>query len=275
MAAGDLVVADYQYEFNELLMGALSPYRIENIEGLLSMPDLNRRDSSRGDRHGSFSGTHNMEGREISFDLWAEGTEGQGAGVEALLDQLGEAFFPDNILKPFVYRRPGTVKRVLYCKPTERDFDADYKVAHGTAEGSVQLYAPDPFIYSLAEAQASVTLAIGATSGQVIATNSGRVPSTRSRLVIGGPFTNPTIANAQDAGRQVKLDIVADADDTLVIDMHRWTVTLNGVDQTGSIRNDNEFWHLVKGANTLTYNRQAGNTGATSTLTVYWQQAWI
>lgn len=275
MAAGDLVVADYQYEYNGLLMGAGTPFRIENIEGLLSMPDLGRNDTNRNDRHGAHSGKHTMEGREISFDLWAEGTEGAGAGVEGLLEQLGEVFFPDNILKPFVYRRPGTVKRTLLMKPTERDFDADYKVAFGTADGSVQLYAPDPFIYSLAEGSATTTLAIGATSGNLVVTNSGRVPSRKSRIVIGGPFTNPIIANAQDAARQVKLDLVANAAQTVTIDMDAWTVSLDGVDQTGSIRNDNEFWNLLKGANNLTYSRQAGNTGSTSTITVYWQQAWI
>jgi hypothetical protein len=61
---------------------------------------------------------------------------------------------------------------------------------------------------------------------------------------------------------------------TLILDANDRSVTLAGVDMSGNVRTDNQWWNLMPGANLITFTRT--NTPAnTSTLTVKWWDSFV
>lgn len=277
MAAGDLITADYQYEFRNLLFGAQTDLITERVTGLLAM-GARDTDQDRQNDHGSFPGMMVMGKRIIQFDMKVTGSP--GTDIEGRLALVRSVFQVPRkryarVLEPFVFQRPGLGKRVLYVRCTKRDFVSEYSTARGVASGSVELVAPDPLIYSLAVHQEALTIASGATTTSEVLVNTGDfVDGFLPKFTITGPATNPRVGNAQDDNRQVRTSMVLGATDTLVIDTKTKVVTVNGVRQFGVIRNDNQWWALLPGNNTVSYSRDAGNTGASSTCTVTWQDVW-
>jgi hypothetical protein len=271
MAAGDLVVANYQYEFNSLLIGSQTDYIVTAIEGLLSLPDVRSHDLDRQDRHGAIGGRDLLSGRKVIFDLSVIANS-QGT-IESNLRQLSRAFRPSSVDIPLVWQRPaGGPKRRLNCRPRRREFTAGYDVAHMLAEGAVELFAADPRIYSN---DVSTQDFIIPNSGNSVTANLhsyGDFP-TPPTLTITGPVTNPRISNVADNNRQIRLDVVMTAGQTLVVDVGARTVTLDGADRYDLVRGDNQWWEIQDGDNSITYNRT--DTGAGSTLTMTWRDAWM
>lgn len=273
MAAGDLVVANYQYEYNGLLMGANTPYLIEGLEGLWDMPDIRTSDMERIDSHGDVGGEDFMASRKLIATIKAYADT--QTVMETNLATMAKAFQPRSGELQLVWQRPGQVKKYINARPRRRSFPTSYEMAHGLSAGTVELYAPDPTIYALAGKTASVVLAAGDPGAStVVATNAGDW-EVWPVLTVTGAGTNPRIANNTDSGKTVRIDVSMGAGDTLVINTHpsSRTVTLNGTDRYDLVRSDNQWWRLLAGANTISFSR-TGTAGA-QTLTVAWNDGWI
>ncbi len=273
MAAGDLITGNYQYEYSGLLMGSGTPYIMEKVEGLYSLPDIRSRDSDRQDEHGSYPGLDLLSARRIILRMAMNETD--GPGVESLLANAGRAFRPATIEAPLVFQRPGQGgKRFVMARTKRRNFDAevDWKYTRGKGRGQVELSASDPRIYSLTLKSTQVNLPGGASAAPDLLVDNDGDHDTWATIIISGPTVNPRIQNATDDAREIKLDITLTTEE-LVIDLQRKTVTVDGVDRYDVVRTDNQWWKIQPGPNTIKYNR-TGTTGS-SMLVIEHRDTWI
>lgn len=272
MAAGDLITRNYQYEFNGILMGSNTAYTVEGLEGLWAMPELRTADIERNDAHGDIPGEDLMGPRTLEADIKV--TADTQIAMETAMMAVAKAMRPRTDEAEFVWQRPGQVKKFVKCRPRKRSFPSNFEMARGLATGSVVLYAPDPVIYSLAERTSNINLAAGVASGSTTWTSQGDF-ETWPRFTLTGAGSNPRFSNNQESGRQVRIDVVMAAGDTLVVDTHpdRRTVTLNGVDRYDLVRTDNQWWRLFAATNTITFSRT--DTTGSQSLAIAGRDGWV
>lgn len=283
--AGDLLTDSHQYQWGEVLMGAGTPIKVEKVAGLLGHAETRLNDIDRQNSHGSIPNSLLWLPRTVQFDL-AISSQIDYSTVEDILDSLSDAFQPPKIrssteLSAFAYWRPGREPRQFFGRGTKMDFDSDWKVGRGLAKGSVELVFNDPISYSLEATEESVTLGVGESSDSLVAVNEGNCKNGSPPLIyIAGACTNPRIANNADDNRQIRIDVVLASNQILRInvDTHEVAIQTGGgsnpwVEADYSIvRDDNQFWHLMPGSNTITLQRS--NTGAACTMTVEFFDAW-
>lgn len=279
---GDLINDDYQYEFRGVLLGRGTPFVVEKIEGLLGHAQTRSNDSQRAQGHGSYPGLLLYEPRIIQFDLLIS-TRITGESMEELLMQLSDAFQPPRIRssrtpESFTFKRPGSEIKQFFCRATRYDAPSDYNVARGLATASVELVANDPLCYGLELKSESIVLGSGETFDQVDITNEGNHrDGTGPIITVTGPATDPIITNTDDDGRAIRLNTTLASNQTARINLDTLEVQL----KTGSgayvsnysiVANDNQFWRLLPGVNTITYQRTG--TTPTSTMTVSYYDCW-
>lgn len=276
-------IVPYGYEFRGFRFGSGTDYITEEVDGLLGSATSRDQDQDKSNDHGVNPGILLFGKRIIAFNMKVIGAPGED--IEQKLENLNRIFQPParrktRELSAFIFQRPGAPKKVIYARCTKRDFTSSYNVARGLAEGSVELQAPDPLIYSLAVNDATVILPGGSTSDSTILLNDGDHEDGSSPVfTISGPSTNPVITNQTDENRQFKLNVVLDANDSVRVDFKNRQIE---VSRDGDpyekdftiLAPDSRWWVLVPGLNTVSYNRGGGNAGATSTLTIEWQDVW-
>lgn len=276
MAVGDLIVADYQYEYNGLLMGSGTPYQLQKITGLLTPPPVRTTDRPRDDAHGDFPGADTYDARYVSYDVWLDESVDPGLEAEQAVANLVVAHQIDRKQLPheWVFQRPnGLGKRYCWAKPRNVDFEANYNFTRGICLGSAQVKANDPRYYSLAEMTVPIVIANTAVTQAGNIVYDGKIDGA-PRFEINGPATNPMIQNQDDDSRALRLNGTIPAGQTLVIDVKRRTYIMGGMDVRRTFeRSDSQWWHLVPGLNRLTYTRT--DASAASTLNVVYRKAWM
>jgi hypothetical protein len=270
MAEGDLITIPFQYEFNSLLLGSLTPRVVTNVSGLLGSPSVEDRNTGRQDSHGAWPGPAYVGAREVAFDVAAAMESATAAYAQLAL--IETAFAIDGEHHKFVFSKPGLPTRYLNARTHRREFESSYDLAHGCLEGSVSLIAADPRAYGMILHEEDITIANGGTNNQAVVNNAGNAKA-GATLEIVGPASNPIITNLTDANKSIKLTMEADADDIITIDVAHRAVLLNGIDAYGTVRADSNWWHLRPGNNTIQYTRSVG--AAQSTLTITHRDTWI
>lgn len=275
MAVGDLVVADYQYEYKGWLFGSLTNYQVQSVDGILGLPSARTSDDERQEDHGDFAGVDLVPGRTVTMTMNVLGTSVTGQGLMDLAMQKMQPTKRDAFTEyPFVTQRPGHAKRYINARPRRCEFPSNYDTAHGLCIGGLQWYATDPRWYSLAESTGTVTLANTVLSNNGVVNNLGDfLDGVKPILEIPGPVTNPRIQNVNDNNRTIRIDITVNAGQTLVVDVSNKTVFLAGVDRYDTVRADNEWWTLVPGNNSIVLSRS--NAGASVQMNVRWHHGWV
>jgi len=283
LVAGTMVTKDYQYEFNGLLMGADTDIVVERLNGLLGLPNTETQDFNYSGSHGAAAGSQTMNKRLLDFDLHLLGKTRLQPTIESKLTWLRRAYQPQRIdrsriLRPLVFKRPGTPKQQLLVRCEKRDFASTYDVARGHAAGSVQLVAPDPVIYSYALKSKALTLATGVNSGTLSTLhNAGdHQDGVKPIIEMSGPFSLPLITHLE-SGKFLRFinGLVVGAGQTLIIDFVNKTVTLAGANVISTVGADSQWFALFPGDNRITYTRSStSNNGAASTMTVKYRDAW-
>lgn len=288
MAAGDLIVANYQYEFNGLLFGSQTPYTTTKVDGLLSLPSGEANDTDKTLEHGSIPGRFRLQKRVVSIDLHVVGS----ALSDTLLDAAKKAFQGPPLYNPreqkqFVFQRPGKAKQYFMARCERRDFSSTFDVAMGHASGSVQIVGHDPVIYSLALSTNTATIATsGTVSPNMAATNSGDHPDGVSpTLRMDGPARNPQVTRSNGNGTPVlttAIDIDIAAGEYLFVDCAKKTAQVFNASTNaflreafGNVRLDSNWFTILPGSNQIYYTRSnVALTGAASVLTVQWRSGW-
>ena len=277
MNPGDLIYRDGQYEFNGLLLndndhGIGEGLMVTRVTGLWESPEYKvLGDSEMNDSHGGHLGEALYSIRTIVLDVSAYApTE---AALHGLLRSVRKAFEPGNEDKAFVYRRSGVGMGLLWARSRgPRGFPSGWDMAHGWSNGVVVLKAENPrhHDYDLRSAQ-SIT-ASGAAQSQVVVDNDGDI-DTYPVLEIAGPAEDPVITNGT-TGRALKIvGLNVAAGQTLVIDTWERTVAIGAADHRDKLPNDNQWWTLEPGDNTIVFDR-INPPANQATLTVKYRNAW-
>lgn len=285
MPAGDLITLatndlGVQYEYAGVLFGTTTNLVVDSMEGLDSMPDFGTDDTDRNDDHGSIPGRDLLKSRELTMALKVDGVD--HAAVMATFRALARVMRPLTAEVPFVFKRPGEVTKQVFVRPRKRDFPSNAEVALGLAKGSLNWNAPDPRIFSLVEHHAQIVLAAGVDSGQVLVHNAGDFHG-YVRFVLSGAGTNPRFAvSGQTAdpldgtnfnGRTTALDLDMAAGDVLQVIPKTRHILLNNFNAYQFKRTDNQWWELMPGDNTVTFDRTG--TAGIQTLDIFWFDAWL
>lgn len=278
MAAGDLILANYQYEYSGLLMGAGTPYLMEELQGLYDLPEVKSNDSERQDTHGVYPGIDLMSGKKLIARIQVLAASAEA--LETNMANLNRVFRPTNNELPLVWQRPNQGgKRFVNCRCRRRNFQADYVFAKGRAPGTAELFASDPTIYALVGKTATGSIPDGSSVSGIITANNGGDFETLPIIEIDGPFVAPLlITNQTDASRTVRLNATIPSGTTIRIDFKKRNVQTNTggagwIDHYEYVRGDNQWWVLQAGANTISVQR-TGTTGLAN-IRVYWNDAWI
>lgn len=273
MALGDLLTRDGQYEINGLLLNDsladLDTLKVIKVSGLFSAPDMKVSDSEVQDDHGGQVGRDLFTMRTIVMDLLVIAST--KANMYNKLKAIESAFQPQSDLLGLAYQRAGIGKQFVNVRPRKLGgFDTSDTLDKGWAEGSVMLLAPDPRKFDLVQRSQGIVIASAGTTNSGTLNMAGNFKGgARPILEIAGPATNPRIGNAADFGRSLKVDMVILAGQTLIVDFATRTLTMGGLDQSGNVRSDSQWWALYPGNNLISFTR-SNTPAATSTLTVKW-----
>lgn len=247
MPAGDLITADFQFEFNGLLFGDATVYEVVSVDGIVTSPRIRAGDVERPTSDGDVAGTDRYAFRTVEFtvDIYAASTN---AMFQTSLDNLMDATVKQTADLPLVFQFPTWGKRRINCRPRQRSIPVTVPTSRGLAERvRLQFYAADPLIYNNTETTE--------TSPDTVV-NAGNYPTWPTiTLTAGATITNTTTSKA----------IVTTGTGTLVIDTKTRTVTKAGVNAYDQIDPATEWFSLVPGNNVLT---------GTATSVVY-RDAWV
>ncbi len=271
---GGAVARDGQYEFNGLLINNDSWLQAEEVDGLFDLPSVKSAgDSEMEDRHGGYLGRDLLATREITMKLGVHADN--DADLYLRQRAVVNAFQPITGLLPLIYQRSGIGQLYIPVRPRRLGgFTTSWKTAATKInKAMVLLVAPDPRVLASLESSQAIQIAASATSAQGNVVMAGNfIGGAWPIIEIAGPATNPRITNNR-TGRTIRIDHVITAGQTLIIDTKERTVTKGGIDQFASVRNDNQWWTLLPGIQTVSWAR-TNNPANTATMTVRWRDSY-
>lgn len=232
---------EYSFSFNnQVFGGAGSPYQIQSVEGLESLPEIRRQDDNRGYADGMFSGRDFLGGRQIfiTFLTLASGNntaqENYNIIQSTLLPQTSGTtplYFLLNGSQQFINARVRGLRTTL---------DPNY--TYGYIVSQVEFFCPDPTYYN--DNTQTATLLYSPPTGRIYnrtynltygggssvitttITNNGWATAYPT-ITINGPIENPEIGSVT-SGDSLLFDGVYADTDFLEIDLYNKLITLNG-----------------------------------------------
>lgn len=292
MAAGDLVVSDGQYEYwhpqgASVLMGAGTPIRVMETDGLLGPAPINSRAEDRGSADGAlYAGREYMGKRTVQMEIMLEDW---GTDVELTIDAMMAALQPGDGNGILTVQRRAKAKRRLYCRISRAMFKGNYDQWEGGGAGVLEFIAADPRLYTHDLEVDNVTggsttqgrtypreypWSYGAIS-QGTLLNVNNMGNTTSWPIVKfmGPCTNPIIRNAR-TDQEVRLNMSVPANSFVEIDMAMHSALIDGTaTRRGEIDPTSEFWGILPGLNEIRYLNGGTNDDAFAVLE--WRSAWV
>lgn len=288
MPAGDLLVANYDFEYKSTLICNGGTYVL--VSGrVLDSPEIRTSDRVRGQLDGLFPGTDYYGKRtiELEIEVWCE-TE---AEFKTSVAALKAALVLQRSESPLAFKLPGWSNNfIVNCKPRRvagPTVNLQYDFFVGTV--IVQLEATDPRLYGATLQTATVNLASAgsgltfnvtpnisfggiSTSNIIEATNSGNYEAPWVAKITG-PITNPSIENI-NAGKILQLNGSLALGEVLYIYSPPASSVLLGNTATrySWIANTEQWFMLLPGQNQV---RLGGSSAGTPTLQLDWRSAWV
>jgi Phage tail protein len=237
-----LVVADHQYEFDGLLIGAGSPYGVTGAAGFLDLSGVRAAFTPRARAHGGYTEPHFGGGAvlDLTFDINATSATSFDAAVLA----LEAATYPQATTRPLWWQLPGHGLRTMQVQVVRRSIPIDVGYVAGLVQkAAIQFYAPDPLKYGVTQ---TLTTGLPTTSGGLPynlayplaygSTATGRITAQNAGSAVTSPVFTATgpqdaagfqITSLED-GITLQYNGPLGAADQVVIDTHNGSVTLNG-----------------------------------------------
>ena len=288
MAVGDLITADFQYEWNQtLLVGSGTDYDVVEADGLDDLPTVDAFDIPRDARWGSDDGTDLARDRVATFsgELFTD----TDAEMASLLDGLRDTLTVGPV-GTLAWRHSGEEIRFVYARCRRRSIPVNHRRSVLSAVWAAQFVAVDPLVYSASQDTDSTTrtaegsgfavpvtppFTLGAsTSGSVRVTNAGSVAAPWTGRM-EGPLTDPVITNLSTGER---LAFTANGGLTLTsgeyVDMSsdgRSVLLAGTASRRSQLSLDSRWWLLPPGDTDIELSADSG----TGTFTITWRSTWL
>jgi hypothetical protein len=282
------VIQNYSFSFNGQVFGGTgSPYQIQSVDGLESLPDIRNQDDNRGYADGMFSGRDFLGGRYISiiFNTFAS----PNASAQANYNTIQQALLPQTSgTTPlyFILSNSGT-EQVVYARVRGLNTTVDPNYTYGYITSQVQFFCPDPNYYDFNTQTAIMeylpptgrvynrvyNLVYGGGSGTLSTTVSNNGWGTAYPIItIYGPIVDPVIGNStQNAQLDFTLNMVAG--DELQIDLYNKLITLNGNPARNTLSSGT--WFSASPGNNTFFFSGSGTLANVTEAVITWQSAYI
>lgn len=271
-------------QWGPLTFGPGSPYGVEAVLGIDDLPDVHGDDTNRPNQHGTYSGPDYTDARTIQIGLVIRADD--PAQLRDLKVALRAATQPGASPAPLQFLDWDCL---AYGKVRRRNIPYDAHYLWRTGEAAIEVYCPDPRLYSLAEHTASTT-AYSPSAGRTYplvhprvygdAGSSGRLTINNGGdseaypvLRVDGPVAAPVIEHVS-SGATLSLTGTLQTGEYLVIDTRSRAVLLMGsAPRRDWVRAGSQWPVLTPGDNEFAYRGAAlpGAPGQTSLLTVTWR----
>lgn len=285
------LTTQYSFAFNnQVFGGANSPYQIQSVDGLESVPGIRNQDDNRGYADGMFTGRDFLAGRTVSIIF---NTFGNGAtSAQTNLNTIQRVLLPQTSgTTPLYFKLPAQPTSEQYINARVRAFRTaiDPNYTYGYITSQVEFFCPDPRYYdnNLQTATMLYTpplgriydrtydLSYGGGSGTLSTTitNNGWT-DTYPTITITGPIVNPIVGNlTQNATLSFTANL--SASDVLVVDLFNKLVTLNGNPARNLLTSGSSTWFSAQPGNNIFTLYGTGTLAGTTQATVEWESAYI
>jgi hypothetical protein len=294
--AGELIVTDYQFEYNDLLFGCDTQYDVEEISGFLGYPTLRSSTVDNFGMHGGSKGRHYAPARQFTVEMNIQGSE-NALAYSVLRSQLGIAFQPrsqphDEL--PFVYQVPPNIKRFVSCRPTDFIMPMDTRYANiKYPHVTLRFECSDPRHYDLETKTEIATLPspgggldfplqfpldFGAGSSSVVQLLNNLDAPAHWVASISGPVSNPRIEAVSDIEDEVFFlefsGLTLITGETLVLNSRDRSITLSGQSRRSLLIPGSRWFTIPPYPDSLTINYTSADYPiTTSTVTFVWSDA--
>jgi hypothetical protein len=266
--AGDLIELDGQVEFARTLWGQGTSFRISEITGWESLPELDNRNSPRPNTHGAYRGRKVAQQRIVGIRMVVESFS-DPEGVQPLVKALRRAtrIYEEPIELDLAIRTYGeTLRAKGHVIDREINLDGDWSV--GAANAAVLIACSDPRRYDLYSASASLPKDV-----EVTVENEGDV-ETHPIIKIPGPSTNPVLTNST-SGKLIGFDLILAGGEELEVDTWAGTARVDGALVNSSLSGFSlpiEDWTLSPDESVIEYTTDSGGSTPPSLL---WSHAYL
>ena len=232
----------YSFSFNgQVFGGAGSPYQIQSVEGLESLPEIRRQDDNRGYADGMFSGRDFLGGRSIFITFLTLGSGSNTA--QENYNTIQSYLLPQTSgTTPLFFMLDGTQQYInARVRGLRTTLDPNY--TYGYIVSQVEFFCPDPAYYNANDQTATLlyspptgriynrtyNLTYGGGSSVITTTiaNTGWATAYPT-ITINGPITNPQIGSVT-SGESLTFNGTYSDTDFIEVDLYNKLITLNGV----------------------------------------------
>ena len=284
------VITNYSFSFNgQVFGGANSPYQIQNVDGLESLPGIRNQDDNRGYNDGMFSGRDFLGGRTVTITFNTFGTEGFSA--QDNYNTIQRTLLPQTQGTTPLYfmLSDNNTEQVINARVRALRTSIDPNYTYGYITSQVEFFCPNPLYYASNEQTALLlyspptgriynrvyNLVYGGGSATITTNvvNNGWA-DTYPLITLYGPIDNPILGNdTQDA--ELDFNVIMTDTDVLVIDLYNKLITLNGTPARNTLTTGTWF-SAQPGTNLFFLTGDAGSTLVDTTQAVVtWQSAYI
>jgi phage-related protein len=284
------VITNYSFSFNnQVFGGAGSPYQIQNVDGLESLPGIRNQDDNRGYNDGMFSGRDFLAGRTVTITFNTFGTEGFSA--QDNYNTIQRTLLPQTQGTTPLYfmLSDNNTEQVINARVRALRTSIDPNYTYGYITSQVEFFCPNPLYYASNEQTALLlyspptgriynrvyNLVYGGGSATITTdvVNTGWA-DTYPLITLYGPIDNPVFGN-ETQNAELDFNVSMTDTDVLVIDLYNKLITLNGTPARNTLTSGTWF-SAQPGTNLFFLSGDAGSTlVGTTQAVVTWQSAYI
>jgi hypothetical protein len=278
----------YSFSFNGLTFGGTgSPYQIQSVSGLESLPEIRNQDDNRGYQDGMFTGRDFTSARTISIIFLTLASPGFSA--QANYNILQQALLPQTSGTTPLYFKLSNAGGTQFINARVRVLktDVDPNYTYGYITSMVDFYCPQGFYYDDTLRTASLQISLppgrtynrvynlvygGGTSGTSTAVENSGWATAYPTITITGPITNPILGNETQLNYMYFTGSYSDAE-TLVVDLYNKLITVNGVAARNTLLSGN--WFSAPPGTSQFYLSGLNTVPGITNATIEWYNAYI
>ena len=271
MAVGDLVVADYGFEYNGLLIGAGTDYDLQSISNFLGFSMHTTTTVAKFGRHGDSPGRHFANSKKPTFigNIKADNATDFAAKRTAFINAFAPIVDP-NSQNDLVVRLPDAAgsKYKVSARPIDLEIPLERAFTRMYAPYTLRFEQPDPRIYSLTATTRTFNISTGAATETI--PNAGNADAKWIAELIG-PCDSPVLTHEGTGQSLGFAGLSLASGEALVYDSSNSTVKVNGVSVGNAYTSGFSWFNLGPGNNDITIT---ASNSSTASFSLTWNDAY-